>query len=66
MKGVVKRKKRGIRDEVVQKANGGFEGSVKQMRQEISGLVKKNEDEGETGVATLRDVDGNLVSNGKG
>ena len=66
VKGLVKKKKKSIWDEVVQKANGGLEGNVKQMREGISGMVKKIAQGGDTGVATLRGVNGGLVSSGKG
>ena len=65
VKGLVKTKKTGIWDEVAQKANGGLEGNVKQMWQGISGMVKNTAQGGDTGVATLRDVNGGLVSSGK-
>ncbi|CAB1103133.1 unnamed protein product [Ectocarpus sp. CCAP 1310/34] len=66
VKGLVKKKKKCIWDEVVQKANGGLEGNVKQMWEGISGMVKKTAQGGDTGVATLRGVNGGLVSSGKG
>ncbi|CAB1096931.1 unnamed protein product [Ectocarpus sp. CCAP 1310/34] len=64
--GLVNKKKKCIWDEVVQKANGGLEGNVKQMWEGISGMVKKTAQGGDTGVATLRGVHGGLVSSGKG
>ncbi|CAB1119083.1 unnamed protein product [Ectocarpus sp. CCAP 1310/34] len=66
VKGLVKKKSKCIWDEVVQKANGTLEGNVKQMWEGISGLVKKTAQGGDTGVATLRGVNGGLVSSGKG
>ena len=65
MKGLVKKKKKGIWDEVVQKANGGLEGNVKQVWQGNSGMAKNTAQGGDTGVVTFRRANGGLASNGK-
>ncbi|CAB1110306.1 unnamed protein product [Ectocarpus sp. CCAP 1310/34] len=41
VKGLVKKKKKCIWDEVVQKANGGLEGNIKQMWEGTSGMVTR-------------------------
>ncbi|CAB1119768.1 unnamed protein product [Ectocarpus sp. CCAP 1310/34] len=45
VKGLVRKKKKCIWDEVVQKANGGLEGNVKQMWEGISGMTVELEKE---------------------
>ena len=58
--------KKGIWKDVVSKTNEEFDGGMKQMWVAIKGILGKRAGEADTGIATLREQNGKMVSSSKG
>ena len=63
---LVRKKKHGLWEEVVENVNRDFEGGAKQMWQGVNRLVKKNVGGAGNGIAVLRSSDGKMVSSSRG
>ena len=66
MKKIVKKKRRGVWEDVVTKTNEDFDCGMKPMWVGIKGMIRKQAGKMDNGIATLRAQNGKMVSSSKG